>query len=400
MHALLASEPDSLATLIEIRKFSPLHHRKFNPLEIKPMPKKVSPKLKGNPPQTKAERRAAKAEGNSEHKSKMESKKTKRRLENSDADEARALLAKEADESSRAFDARREAIDGRSVPDGHGGAMIDPDDPGQRQIVREAERRKREYLHEMQNAGRAPKEEILERFNAEIARERKTLTELQDALRRGGGASKLAGKLDRHMATYAGVRVVAHPIPNKEGDVRNLEKFKAAKAEKKIALADLKIADRIPDEAKRILFADIDDAARKGSQLFSIDGATAPDGSNRLEFRNVYHRDRSTGMQHEVPDLKAIVCALFTDRVKKFTAEKLTKHYAKHPGISAEDRAAQIAKLRAEILDLDWQIEAEVRALQAKGAPVWRPDDLSIWAVLGLRRVGKTPREVERAMWL
>lgn len=369
------------------------------------MPKNIPVSKKSLPPLSKAERRAARlAEANSEIESRTETKKATRtkRLRRDFGNliaERRDTLVNEQEAIGRIRDAAYTALHGRSVPDGNGlgGVMIDPDSPGQIFITKAAESELRAYLADSDRNARAPSDAHVVRLEAAITREKSKLEQLRADLANVPRDGNMVARFDKFLYREGGAKVAKRDWPEAAGDLLNIEKHRATKAKLKAELADLKNADRDPAEAKALAIAAIDNHAKKGRYLFDVSEFTMPDGRKHLDFIDVMTPDPATGISHPVPALRDILCAVFTDRIKEFALEKLDRHYQKKPGISEEARAARITKIRSEILELDFRIVAEVRALKAKNIPAFHVD-VSPWAILGLRRIGKEPRRTERSV--
>lgn len=352
------------------------------------------------PPLSKAERRAVEADSEIKPESKKEHRtKRLRRDHEKLIVERRDMLVNEQEAIERIRDAAYTALHGRSVPDGLGlgGVMIDTDNPGQIFVAKRAESELRSYIADSERNARAPSDAHVARLEAAITRENAKLGQLRAELNNAPRDGGMVARFDKFLYREGGAKVAKRDWPEAAGDTRNIEKYRATKAKLKAELADLKNADRDPAEAKALALAAIDSHAKKGRYLFDITEFTMPDGRKRLDFIDVMTPDPATGISHPVPALRDILCAVFTDRVKEFALEKLDKHYAKKPGISEEARAARITKIRTDILELDFKIVAEVRALKAKNIPAFHVD-VSPWAILGLRRIGKEPRRIERSV--
>jgi hypothetical protein len=121
------------------------------------------------------------------------------------------------------------------------------------------------------------------------------------------------------------------------------------------------------DEAQANLEALIAAAAGRFRPPALLVGVNSPGFQAQL-----YERDPGV-------DAFALACALYPERVQEFLAEHMT---AGEGGVTAENRAARLAQLDAELAELERKEESAIRKLEAQGLDVDRRGDADPAVVL------------------
>jgi hypothetical protein len=82
-------------------------------------------------------------------------------------------------------------------------------------------------------------------------------------------------------------------------------------------------------------------------------------------------------------DPEAVLAALAGDRLEAILLQRVAEAYEQHgPGLTAAERAAELARIDADLFDLECQEEALCRAAEAAGQEIDRRPDADPRAVL------------------
>ena len=152
-----------------------------------------------------------------------------------------------------------------------------------------------------------------------------------------------------------------------------LDKVRARIAERRTERERVAEKPRTRDEALEALEAWITSEAAK----------LEPDAGAFIHGRpraTLTHQDFGSGRATFTPAL----CLLGPDRIRDAFAAEIENELADTEPLAAQDQAARLAELDAEILDLERNEESLVVALHEAGEPVERRADADPRAVLGL----------------